>query len=191
MRRQRPSIVQLGWEKWPISRRIEIASRFCSTANSLGIIPQVEHPKRGPDKAFHNPALCAVVIRGLPGNHGLCSNHAVEVLWPELPETSPASCAAFAPASRSNFWERPSRSVTLRQIRPKSVFTQTQSSPEIYKIALEFADARCRKASGMNQKAKVVRQSRMKVVLAEGRRATEFFRPVPHLCARFPGNFLK
>jgi hypothetical protein len=127
MRRQ-PATITFRREsgKLLISPPIEIVSRFYSKADSWGINLQDEHPTRAPDKAFHNPALCAVAIPGLPVNRGLCSNLAIGALRPRPPATSLSLCAAFSPARRSNFLGCPSQKATLRQTRQKSVFTRTQ-----------------------------------------------------------------
>jgi hypothetical protein len=191
MKNQRPIIVRRELEKSPICRRIGIESRFCSTANFWETNLRGEHPRREPDKAFHNPALCVAVIRGWPMNPGLCSSRAVEALRPKLPATSLFLCAVFSPAPRSSSLERPSQPTTLMKSRCKSVFTLTQPSHRFHFFALVFEGGSCKKVSGMNRKANFIRRcSRMKIALPEVPSAepSKFLYQIPHICRQCFGN---
>lgn len=120
-------IARHGWGRPPASRRIGTARRFCSTPVSEGTNPQLGRPRRAPDKAFHNRALCAAAIPDSPASRGLCSSRAVAVSWPELPATSPFLHAVFSPAGQSDSLECPSRTATVACLWLKYVFTLTQT----------------------------------------------------------------
>jgi hypothetical protein len=132
------AIAPPGLEKLPAFGRTEIVSQFCSMAGFLGTNPQGESPRRGPDKAFRNPAPAAAVIPGSPANPGLCSSHAVEVWWPEFPATSPSFCAIYAPASQSSSLPALSLLATIKGPGGKYVFTYTQMAQRFYIIILAF-----------------------------------------------------
>ena len=153
MKQRTTAIVRHAWGKSPACRQIGIASRFCSTANFWETSLRPGHPAREPDKAFHNPALCAAAIPDWPANHGLCSNRAVEVSWQKFPATSLSLCAVFSPANRSNSLECPSRSLTVAQMRGQSVFTQTQMTLRFCFLVLEFCEGGFRNLSRMNRKS--------------------------------------
>jgi hypothetical protein len=119
------TIVRRVWGKSPVFRQIETARRFCLTACFWGTNLRGGHPKHEPDRAFRNLAPCAAVIRGWRANPGLYSSHAVEVLWPRLPATSPFLSAVSSLAGRLNSLGCPSQPGTVMQGRLKNVFTQT------------------------------------------------------------------
>jgi len=137
-------IFPLGLEKLPVFGPIGIASRFCSSAGFWGTSLQRGRPRRGPDTAFHNPALCAVAIPSWPANPGLCSSHAVEVSWPEFLATTLSFCAIFAPAGQSNSLRASSPLATVTAALKKAVSTHTQMTHEffIFPLAVWARNAR-------------------------------------------------
>ena len=125
-RRQSMAMVQPGSEKLPAFVPIEIASRFCPAANFWGTGLPAGCPRRGPNKAFHNPAPCVAAIPGLRANRGPRSSRAVGALWPGLLATSLFSCATFSPANRLNSMEAFSPPATVAGGLENDVFTYTQ-----------------------------------------------------------------
>jgi hypothetical protein len=117
-----------GLEKSPIFDPTEIASRFCSSAGFWGTGLQGEHPGRERDKAFRNPALCAVAIPSWPANPGLCSSRAVAASSPAIPATSLSLCAVFALAGQSNSLSALSPLATVTGTLKFAVFTRTQTT---------------------------------------------------------------
>ena len=120
-------IARREWERSPVSRRIEIARRFCSAAVSGETNLPAGRPRRAPDKAFRNRALCAAAIPDSPTNRGLCSSRAVAISRPKLPATSPFLHAVFSPAGQSDSLGCPSRTATVARQWLNAVFTLTQT----------------------------------------------------------------
>ena len=138
MKHQATTIVRPWWGKLPACRQIEIASRFCSSANFLETSLRAGHPEHGRDKAFHSPAPVGVAVPDLPASPGLCSIRAVEVLWRMFPATSLFLCAISSPADRSDSFGNSSPTPRLTRRRGKSVFTLTQVALHKYHF-LELA----------------------------------------------------
>ena len=136
MREAGPIIVRPWLEKSPACRSIEIALRFCLTANFSETNHQGEFQAPGPDKAFHSPAPADAAIPDWPANPGLYSSHATGAWWPKLPATSPSSCAISALVGRSNSFGFQSRPATVTRLVQKTVFTQTQMARNCHTFAL-------------------------------------------------------
>lgn len=185
MKWQSPIIARRELEKLPICRRIEIERRFCSAEDFWETNLRREHPAHEPDKAFHNPALCAVATPSLPASRGLYSSRAIGASWPGLPATSPSLDAASSPVGRSNSLGCPSRTVTVMGIVRKYVFTLTQPSQQCFIFGLAFSGGVPRKSSEMNRKfgAENCPQT--------GRRqqTSKPFDQIPHVCRQRFGNF--
>ena len=149
-----------GSERWPVCHPTGIVRQFCSGADSWETVLPSEYPRREPDTAVRNPAPGVVVIQGWPVNRGLYSSRAIAVLRPGFPVTSLSSCAAFLLAGQSNFFESSPRWATLRQIEPKSVFTQTHSCHHnLTLLRLSLPMCGVKRRAGMNQKAKAAWKS--------------------------------
>lgn len=144
MKRPAKIIFPHGLEKSPIFDPTEIANRFCSSAGSWGIGLQGKRPRRAPDRAFHNPAPCAVAIPSWPANPGLCSSRVVAASLPAIPATSLSLCAVFAPAGQSNSLSALSPLATVTGAPKKAVFTRTQMTHEfcIFSLAVSTGNAR-------------------------------------------------
>ena len=131
MKRKSAITVQPWSGRWPAADQTEIANRLCSRADFWGTGLQAGHPRRGPDKAFRNPAPCAVATPDLPANRARYSSRAVEVSSQGLPATNPFFCAIFALASRSNSFEALSPLKTVAGMRENNVFTYTHCHEKI------------------------------------------------------------
>ncbi len=184
MKHQVTTIVRPWLEKLLVSRRIGIASRFCSAADPLEINSQAAGPKHGRDKAFHSPVPAGVAVRDLPASPGLCSSRAVEVLWQIYPATSLFLSAISSPADRSNSFGNTSPILRLTGCLGKAVFTRTQlllCKRHIFGLA--FMGGRFKKFR--NQRVKTIQR----LWLSESQ-AGVIFRDSPHFPrhARLAGN---
>lgn len=185
MKRQQPIIVRRELGKLPICRRIEIENRFCSTANFWETNLRGERPRREPDKAFHNLALCAAAIPNLLASRGLYSSRVVEASLPGLPATSLFLRAVSLPAGRSNSLGCPSRTMTVMGIVGESVSTLTQSSPKCFILDLALLAGVPKQLPGMNRK------SDAKSCSQTGRRqqASKSFDQIPNARGQCLGDF--
>ena len=136
MKRPRKTIIfQPVLEKSPTSGRLGIAPPTCSLAGFLEKGRPNGRPRRVPSIAARSPGRAGAAIRGWPGNRGLCSSRATEVLSQEIPATTPSSSAISAPVGQSNFFGVPSPPVRIAQTGLMPVFTQTQTRPPILIIS--------------------------------------------------------
>jgi hypothetical protein len=113
-------------EKWQVCHPTEIVRRFYSMAGFWEINLQGELPKLAPNKAFHSLAHGGAEIQGWQANRGLCSIRAIVISWLKNPVTNPFLSAIFAPVSRLNSLEHPSRTETVTGTSKTSVFTHTR-----------------------------------------------------------------
>lgn len=134
---KRPLIIifQPALERSPTSGQLGIAPPTCSLAGFLEKGRPNGRPGRVPSIASRNPGRAGAAIRGWPGNRGLCSSRATEVLSQEIPATTPSSSAISAPAGQSNFFGVPSPPVRIAQTGWRLVFTQTQTRPPVLMIS--------------------------------------------------------
>ena len=117
-------IVPRGLEKSPVFQPIEIASRFCSSADFSGTGLPGESPGREPSKAFRNPAPSAAAI---PSCHDAAYIPAAQLKFRGKNFLRPTLLyAPFPTCWPIKFFEM---SVTPSNGKPaqrKAVFTQTQ-----------------------------------------------------------------